>query len=423
MKFDKIKGFYASPRISGEVLDCSMPMTFDQFSNCGYNCMYCFSTFQRAIGAGKDAYLKKQYKAVSLERFKKLFDPEHKNPFQELIKQKITLQWGGLSDPLCPIEEQDGLGYEILKFLKEIKYPICFSSKSDLLLRDKKYLDLFEGMGEYWSYKASIITWDEKMAKIFEAGCPSPQRRMEVLKKLSDMGIWTILRLRPFIIGLSDKTVDDLLGQANAAGVKALSTEFFCLEIRSKNVAKDKYETMSKALGFDILDFYENVSTGIGYLRLNYNIKKPYIDNMQQLCDKHGINFHVSDAHHKEKGCSGSCCGLPQKSINMPSLSNYSLCQFTNAINICKEKGEVSWDDIAQHGDWLKKINILRAPGFNTGSIMRKAKIANQSLYDYMRNAWNDPKSAHSPYKYFEGVMKPDRLDENNNIIYKFIDK
>ena len=40
---------YGSPRITNEVLDCSMPMTFDQYSNCGYYCLYCFSSFQRDI--------------------------------------------------------------------------------------------------------------------------------------------------------------------------------------------------------------------------------------------------------------------------------------------------------------------------------------------------------------------------------------
>ena len=49
--------YYGSPRWTAEVADCSMPMTFDQYSNCGYVCLYCFATFQRAIGDTKDDYL------------------------------------------------------------------------------------------------------------------------------------------------------------------------------------------------------------------------------------------------------------------------------------------------------------------------------------------------------------------------------
>jgi len=412
-------GYYTSPRITGEFLDCSMPMTFDQYSNCGFNCLYCFSTFQRSCGKTKDNYLAKKYKKVNLAKFKSIFTDldNPKNQFRNLIKNRITLQWGGLSDPLCTIEEKEGLGYEILKFLKEIKYPICFSSKSDLLLRDPKYLALFEGMGDYWSYKASIITLDEEKAKIMEAGTPSPQRRLEVLETLSKMGIWTILRLRPFIIGLSDLTYEDLINEAGRRGIKALSTEFFCLETRStgKGVAGDKFKTISNVVGFDIIQFYKNISSTMGYLRLNYKIKEPYIKKMEALCKKWNMNFHVSDAHHKEKGVSGSCCGLPPD-----DRFKFSKCQFTYALQLAKKNGEVSWSDVSKNDVWLKDIEVDSAPGFNTGTTYKRNKKCKMSMYQYMLNAWNDTKDLNSPYHYFQGIMIPDRLDSEGNVVYKF---
>ena len=59
---------YASPRWSWEYIDCSMPMTFDTYSNCWFNCLYCFSTFQRAIWWAKDNYLQKKVKKVDVEK-------------------------------------------------------------------------------------------------------------------------------------------------------------------------------------------------------------------------------------------------------------------------------------------------------------------------------------------------------------------
>jgi len=399
------------------VMDCSMPMTFDQYNNCGFNCLYCFSTFQRATGASAANYLARNIKKVSVEKFKSYFTDldNPKNPFRELIRNRITLQWGGLSDPLCPIEEQEGTGYEILSFLKEIKYPICFSSKSDLLLRDPKYLALFEGMGDYWSYKASIITFDEEKAKKMEAGTPSPQRRLEVLKKLSEMGIWTILRLRPFIIGLSDLTYEELLTKAGEYGIKAVSTEFFCLELRSINKAKAKYDKISEIVGFDIINFYKNISKGSGYLRLNYSVKEKYINRMEELCDKYGMNFHVSDAHHKEKGASGSCCGLPAD-----GRFKFSKCQFTYALWFAKKNGQVRWSDISKEDIWLKTTGPITAPGFNTGNNYKRNKKCDMDFYTFMRNEWNSPNSHNSPYKYFGGILVPDGLDENKDVIYKF---
>lgn len=94
-RFEKLKAYYDSPRITGEVLDCSMPLTFDQYSNCGHYCMYCFSTFQRAIGKGKEDYLKRKVKAVNVERIKKMFLLEKEYPWSDYIRQRITMQWGG----------------------------------------------------------------------------------------------------------------------------------------------------------------------------------------------------------------------------------------------------------------------------------------------------------------------------------------
>ena len=46
---EKLKQNYTSPRWSMEIPDCSMPMSMDTYSRCSYNCLYCFSFFQKAI--------------------------------------------------------------------------------------------------------------------------------------------------------------------------------------------------------------------------------------------------------------------------------------------------------------------------------------------------------------------------------------
>uniref|UniRef100_A0A6M3IK91 Radical SAM superfamily protein n=1 Tax=viral metagenome TaxID=1070528 RepID=A0A6M3IK91_9ZZZZ len=424
MKYNKAEGYYGSPRLSGEVLDCSMPMTFDQYSVCGYDCLYCFSQYQRGMNKGGTEesairYYTKRVKVVNVAAFKKLFRPDYSGFFSDYIKNRMTMQWGGLSDPFCPIEEQFGIGYELLTFLKMIKYPICFSSKSDLLLRDEKYFELFKG-SKNWSYKGTIISLDDRRNNRMEIRCPSAETRLKVLEKLGSIGIWTILRLRPFIIGYSDYSFEELIKRAADVGCRAISTEFFCLEMRSlsKTLIKKRYGLMSKLCGRNIVKFYRNISPGSGYLRLNYQIKVPYINRMRELCDKYHLNLHVSDAHHKEKGVSGSCCGLPDAETNKPSLSNYNLCQFCNALQIAKKQGFVKFSDISIHAkDWMNQP-IVDAPAFNTTSEPHRNSLRNMSVLMYMRNIWNNPKSGKSPYVYFGGVLVPSDLDENGDIIY-----
>ena len=404
---------YGSPRWTGEIADCTLPLTFDTYSNCSFGCVYCFSQYQRGVGGAKESYLSKKVKAVNPEKIKKIFSGEDtKSQFYPYIKTKRPIQYGGLSDQFDEFERKYGVTYEILKYLKEINYPICFSTKSAWVFKDPKYQELFRG-ADNWNIKFSIITSDEQDAKRIEVGVPSPKERLEAMKiynSLSKGG--TTLRLRPFIVGVSDKTYLDLIEQAHEAGASAVTTEFFCLEMRSINHAKEHYDVISKCAGFDIVDFYRHYSNGSGYLRLNRKIKEPYIKKMQELCHKLGMRFYVSDAHFKECCDNCSCCALP------PNW-DYSRGNFSAALQIAKKKGSVRWSDIEADMYYLN-FEWRLAQGFNTNSAESRAHFNGMTMKDYLHYLWNSPKRGQSPYRLFEKVLLPDGVDENGDIIYKY---
>ena len=105
-----IKEGYCSPRWSNEIADCSMPMTFDTYSVCSYNCLYCFSQFQKALGKSKDRYIHKDVSSVGVERVKKMFlEPDkYGGQFATYIKQRKVMQWGGLADEFDEFEKRYG---------------------------------------------------------------------------------------------------------------------------------------------------------------------------------------------------------------------------------------------------------------------------------------------------------------------------
>ncbi|HOQ49450.1 MAG TPA: hypothetical protein PLV01_06460, partial [Candidatus Kapabacteria bacterium] len=246
--------FYESPRWSNEIADCSMPMTFDTYSNCAFSCIYCFSMYQRALGGKARDYLNKQVKHVNTEKVKAIFKFERPSQFENYIKSRKVFQWGGLSDQFDGFERKYGKTLELLKFFKEIDYPISFSTKSTWWLKDKRYTDLFKGQ-KNWNVKFSIITLDEYKAKEIERGVPSPKERLEAIKRFTDLDAGgATLRLRPFIIGVSSPTYPELIAKAAEAGATALSTEFFCLETRSR-VLRQYLPVLNKLAGYDILEF------------------------------------------------------------------------------------------------------------------------------------------------------------------------
>lgn len=406
------KSGYGSPRWSGEICDCSLPMTMDTYSNCSFGCVYCFSQYQRGIGGGKDDYKAKAVRSVDVEKVKKIFKGEAEPQFWPFIKARKTIQWGGLSDQFDGYERMYGRTLELLKFFKEIDYPISFSTKSVWWLDDPRYTDLFRGQ-KNWHVKFSIITTDEKDAARIERNVPTPQERLEAIRKYTELGAGgATLRLRPFIIGVSSKTYEELIRKAAANGAISMTTEFFCLERRSVNVAKENYAEISDVIGHDIVDFYARNSNGQGYLRLNRAIKEPYVRDMQRIAKECGIRFYVSDAHFKEASDSKCCCGIDDS-------WNLSGANFAQALQICKKNGIVTFSEIMEDSEFL---NFFwgDAIGYNTGSVEARAKYDGMTMKDYLRYTWNHPNRGQSPYTYFEGVMKPVGTDEHGDVIYAY---
>lgn len=419
------EGYYSSPRWTYEILDCSMPMTFDTYSNCAHQCAYCFSFFQRAVGTSADDYLHHRVRSVDVERVKRMFtDPDkYAGQFAWYIKRKMVLQWGGLSDGFDWYEKKFGKSLELLKFFVNMDYPISISTKGVWFVDDPEYRAVLKDAKNV-HFKYSIITTNERHAQKLEMGTPSPMKRFEALYKLKELGIGaTTTRFRPFVPGVSDIDVENIFRESHNAGVYSLTTEWLCLESRASVTAKQRYDLMGEVAGetfgkgFDMLQYYyDNSSHKSGLLRLNYDLKRPMITKMQELADKYGIQFFVSDAHHKESSHSAGCCGLPDTG----PLSNINRGQFAEAILIAKRNSKVHWSDIAVYAEDLKNIPFYQAEGFNLGTTRNRANNMYKTMFDYMHNIWNDPKSWMSPARYFGGALVPAGRDDENNIIYLY---
>lgn len=407
-----LKHGYQSPRWSGEIADCSMPVTFDQYSKCQFGCIYCFAAFQRGIGGAAANYLGDNIRSVNPERVKRYWlEPDSpNNQFGPYIKAGKTIQWGGMSDPFCPLEKKHGIGLDLMRFMREQGQQISFSTKGVWWLDDPRYTELFKDNPD-WHVKISIVTLDEKKAALLEPRVPSPRARLDAIEKIAKLNGNVTLRFRPFIIGVSSPRHKELIRESANRGAISVSTEFFCLEMRSPWL-KTKMPTLNKLAGHDVMQYYRRNSRGSGYLRLNRSVKAQYVADMRDACSESGIKLYVSDAHFKEECAGGSCCGLPDS-------MRWSRGQFTNALLLCKKNGTVRWSEIASLMGHLRAVPFVKAEGFNTSSCERRAKFFGFSMYDYLRWLWNSPNAANSPYKYFEMAMLPDGRDDNGDVVYR----
>lgn len=410
---------YKSPRWSYELLDCSMPMSFDTYSNCSHQCLYCFSFFQRAIGLVADDYLHHKVKAVKPERVMQMFtDPDtYGGQFKAYIKMRGVLQWGGLSDGFDWYEKKFGVSWILLDFFNKIDYPVSISTKGVWHVYDPKYRELYKGAkNQHWKF--SIITSNEEHVKKIEPGVAPSKERFKAMYGLNKLGVGaTTLRFRPYIIGVSDKTIPQMMKMAADSGCISVTTELLGWESRASNTSRERLEQISKVVGYDVWDFYiKNSSKTSGLLRLNYDLKREHILKCKEEAEKNGLKFFVSDAHMKEYSYHAGCCGLPEDG----PLSRTNKGQFAHAILVAKERGYVQWQDISEQAyEIFKDTPFFKAEGFPNSSEER-AKHRYHSMYDYMHEMWNTPSSYMSPNRYFGGALVAGGVDDNGDIIYLY---
>lgn len=423
---------YISPRISSEFMDCSMPLTFDHYSHCSLGCTYCFAymfktsniSFSRKLHS-VDPY--KMIKAINGEPV----DARSKSVWKHFYSKRFLIHWGGLADPFCNFEKANDIGYRIIKGLAEAEYPTLFSFKGSAIFRPKfeqlfaKYAD-----NKNFAFQVSIIAPSDELSKKMEIGVPVTSQRIKAIKMLSDMGYYTILRLRPFVIGISDEGLDELLNQCLEAGIDAISMEFIALDIRSNFGGGSglRYQWLGKQIGTDdILEYFKALSPSKrgGYMRLNRLVKEPYVRQVYEFCLKNDIIFACSDPDYKELNMTGSCCGMPDDYPDNPEMENWTKNQLTYALKEARlayhRSGllqRLKFDKVFD----IEKDTYLQSKNLGQDHACVSSKTASErygsSYSKYARDSWNNLRSPGNPRNYFDGKLLPIMPDEKDNFVY-----
>ena len=353
--------------------------------------------------------------------------------YDHFYSRKFLLHWGGLADPFCTFERENGVTLELIKYLGETNYPTLFSFKGDTVL-DDAYLKVFDKYAKQgnFAFQVSIITADEKMARKVEVGVPSPARRLECLKTLHDMGYWTILRLRPFIIGISDLTLTETLERALEAGINGISTEFMAVDCRCAGGMKERYKWLGEIIGVsDFMDYFYRLSPmerGT-YRRLNRLVKEPYVKEIYQFCLKNHLTLGVSDPDYKELCTSGSCCGMPDNFPKNRLMENWSRDQLTYHLKEARrgfhrdgEQRILRFHDI--YND--KQSPYLGEQGYGNEyvGVIGKNYTERQliTLKTMMQEHWNNINSPNSPQNYLNGKVRAFGIDQDFNRLYRYME-
>ena len=138
-------------------------------------------------------------------------------------REKCMIGTGSMTDPYIPLENDLNYIRKSLELIYRYGFGFTCITKSDLVLRD---LELIKKINEKTKavIQMTMTTYDEDLCRKLEPNVAGTYRRFEVLKKLSDNNIPTIVWLCPILpfINDTDDNINGILDYCIDANVKGI---------------------------------------------------------------------------------------------------------------------------------------------------------------------------------------------------------
>lgn len=162
------------------------------YRGCSHGCIYCDSR-------SKCYHLEHDFADIEVKsNALKLLENSLKRK-----RSKCMLATGSMTDPYIPLENELGTVREALSLAYQYGFGFTLITKSNRVLRD---LDLLTGINERTKcvVQMTLTTYDEELCKKLEPNVSTTRERFEVLKRLRNAGIPTVVWLCPVLPFIND---------------------------------------------------------------------------------------------------------------------------------------------------------------------------------------------------------------------------
>jgi DNA repair photolyase len=217
--------------------DLPFDRSINPYRGCEHGCVYCFARPTHAY-LGLSPGLDFETRLFSKPDAARLLREELRRPGYRCA----TLALGANTDPYQPIERRLGITRSVLEVLAEHRHPVSVVTKSDLVLRDADILGAMARQ-RLAVVMISITTLDRRLARAMEARAPTPARRLEAIRALSQAGIPAGVLSSPMIPGLNDAELEAILAAAAGAGARSAGYVLLRLPHEIKDLFREWLET------------------------------------------------------------------------------------------------------------------------------------------------------------------------------------
>ncbi|APE43273.1 radical SAM protein [Sulfitobacter alexandrii] len=197
--------------------DLPFDRSINPYRGCEHGCVYCFARPSHAY-LGLSPGLDFETRLVAR--------PEAPSVLKRELAAKsyrvAPIAIGTNTDPYQPIEREHGIMRACLEVLSDAGHPVAIVTKGALIERD---LDILSDMAarELVRVGISVTTLDARLSRLMEPRAPAPQRRLRVIRALSDAGVPVRIMASPLIPALTDPELEAILAAGRDAGARHAS--------------------------------------------------------------------------------------------------------------------------------------------------------------------------------------------------------
>jgi DNA repair photolyase len=194
--------------------DVPFDRSINPYRGCEHGCIYCYARPSHAylnLSPGLDF----ETRLIARPGIAAVLEDELRRPSYRV--QPVAI--GTNTDPYQPVEREHALMRDILGVLQAFRHPVWITTRGTTIERD---IDLIAPMAAdgLAAVSISVTTLDADLARRMEPRAPSPQRRLQMIRRLAEAGIPVRIQVSPLIPALTDHELEAVMEAGRNAGAK-----------------------------------------------------------------------------------------------------------------------------------------------------------------------------------------------------------
>ncbi len=370
--------------VSSQISFCSAPVRLDSYNACQFSCGYCYA--RARTGSGREAKLAAADASTLEMRLHRVNNGIINSALDEFLQHRTPIQFGGMSDPLMPIEAKIRSTLKIMQVLKDDGYPYLLSTKGKLLFEDI-YIDALSNANTL--VRVSFAGCSEELRRRVDRGALSYETFLSLIGRLRDRQIKVGLRLQPLIPG-QEQHAAEMIMQLPVGCVDHVSAEYLKVPVSADKKFGDAL--LNYFDGSVITWYRDNSSSLVGneYV-LPAGYRRPHLKVLRDICTSKGITFGYADNDFLILSDGDGCCSgsdIYLKNSNIFRANTLGILR--NNISKGNDLFEFDTKEL-----WYPKKNISQY--LNSKTRIYRDEQPVKDWQDYLAASWQGEWGQYSP--------------------------